>query len=144
MQEKYDVVESSASIIARQLYEQQGISRSKICSTDLSDIYHGLTAVYPPANLSHAADMLASVDQSADNNPEPFWGVIVETREHQALETVISSFLEVCKIPVQLFHGALNREFIMSTAGSGNSCLVAEKSWYSRLTQYVVAKVTIH
>lgn len=115
MQENYDAMESSASIIARQLYEQQGISRSKICSADLSDVYQGLTTVYPPANVSLAVEMLASVEQPAGNDPEPFWGVIVETRKHLALEKVISSVLEVCKIPVQLFHSAFNREFILST-----------------------------
>lgn len=116
MQVKSDVVESSATTIARQIYEQQGITRSDICNADLSDIYHGLTTVYPPANIAQAGDMLARVDRSAGENCEPFWGVIVETRKHHALEAVISSVLEVCNIPVQLFHGARNREFIMSTS----------------------------
>jgi len=119
MQENHDIVESSASIIAKQLFEQQGITRSDICGADISEIYRDLTVAYPPANFTRASEMLAGVDQVSGDDPEPFWGVIVETRKHPALETVISSVLEVCKIPVQLFHGSHNIDFIMSTSVAG-------------------------
>ena len=42
-------------------------------------------------------------------------GVIVETREHHALEAVILNVHKRCKIPIQLFHGTNNLKFILST-----------------------------
>lgn len=115
MKKNSDIVKSSASIIARQLYEQKGISRSDISSVDLSEIYRELRTIHPSVDNARTAEILAEVEQTTDDNPEPFWGVIVETREHPSLEAVISSVSEVCEIPVQLFHGASNREFILST-----------------------------
>jgi hypothetical protein len=46
-------------------------------------------------------------------------GVIVETRRHRALESVVLNFSRTLKIPIQLFHGTGNLEFIMSGAISG-------------------------
>lgn len=40
------------------------------------------------------------------------WGVIVETREHPALEYVICQFSERLNIGIQLFHGVANESFI--------------------------------
>ncbi len=45
----------------------------------------------------------------------PVSGVIVETREHPALEFVVNQVALKLQIPILLIHGLKNREFILST-----------------------------
>jgi len=42
-------------------------------------------------------------------------GVIVETRKSVDLEFVVTNFIQQTKLPVQLFHGLGNKEFILSS-----------------------------
>ncbi|HET8701864.1 MAG TPA: DUF5672 family protein [Nitrococcus sp.] len=42
-------------------------------------------------------------------------GVIIETRAHPALEYVVGNFIRELGIPVQLYHGKCNKDYILST-----------------------------
>jgi hypothetical protein len=107
---------SSASLIAQQLLEDRGISRDRISSADLLHVYRDLAVVFPFADLRQADGMLQSVKPPPIiSDSAQYLGVIIETRKHHALETVVENVLDVCGIPIQLFHGNTNREFIMST-----------------------------
>ena len=107
---------SSASLIAQQLLEDRGIPRDRISSADLLHVYRDLAVVFPFADLRQAEGMLQSVKPPPVNNdPAQYLGIIIETRKHHALETVVENVLDACGIPIQLFHGKMNREFILST-----------------------------
>lgn len=109
-------MESSAREIARKFRDRRGRRHATIESADLRDTYRKLSAVFRPTDPSIAAGLLATASRPDGQDRQPFWGVIVETRKHKALEPVVLSITEVCDIPVQLFHGKANREFIQSTA----------------------------
>jgi len=59
---------------------------------------------------------LAPAEKPVDDN---VWGVIVETREHPALEFIINHFSEQLGIGIQLFHGTANESFIMESKIAG-------------------------
>jgi hypothetical protein len=95
---------------------RRGIPRDQIRGEHLTDVYRRLK------NIASAPDFV-SISQSLPRpgpamvDPDgPVLGVIIETRRHPALEFVVSNFSRTLKIPIQLFHGSGNLEFIMSSA----------------------------
>jgi len=103
---------SSAWLLARSLVTEYGITRDAICGRHLAAFYESLNRVFPDGIERPVDDAFIGLPADPEPSAEPFWGVIIETREHPALFTVLSNVLERCNVPVQLFHGRGNRDFI--------------------------------
>ena len=107
-------VESSAAELAYKAKTQLGVNRTDITAQHAEPVYQSMP------KLSVAADFSLIDDIAIGNNKQAalsadVTGVIVETREHHALEAVILNVHKRCKIPIQLFHGTNNLKFILST-----------------------------
>jgi hypothetical protein len=92
---------------------EKGIGRAAICDTQLRPLYAALSrSVYSPLGAGIARPGLNS-----NNTPvgDAVWGVIVETREHPALEYVVCQFSKQLNVGIQLFHGTANRSFIQDS-----------------------------
>ena len=110
----YRKMNSPQSIAAS--LERRGITREQVRGEHLVDVYRRLN------NLVSAPDF-GSIKESLPSRPPTMVGlynavigVIVETRRHPALESVVLNFNRTLKIPIQLFHGTGNLECIMSSA----------------------------
>jgi hypothetical protein len=107
-------VNSPRSIAAR--LERRGITRDQVRGEHLADVYRRLKS------LASAPDFVAIRESIPSGSPTmgcpdgAVVGVIVETRRHPALESVVLNFSRILNIPIQLFHGTGNLEFIMSSA----------------------------
>ena len=93
--------------------DRLGVCREKINGAHLASIYRRLKRLSSAPDFTGSRDLLSSeLTYIADQNC-PVLGVIVETRRHPALEFVVSCFEKRLHIPIQLFHGRRNLEFIM-------------------------------
>ena len=92
---------------------KNGIDRAAICDEHLKPLYAALTK---SAHTPLQADIQA-LELQASEKPvkDMVWGVIVETREHPALEYVVCQFSEKLNIGIQLFHGTANESFIRAS-----------------------------
>ena len=94
--------------------DEEGIEQSEIRADHLQWRLPYLEAVFPLVPECSPEGFLPDrvlVETHCDESE--LWGVIVETRQHPALERVIQSILDACNAPVQLFHGTDNLEFIL-------------------------------
>ncbi|WP_040482057.1 DUF5672 family protein [Luminiphilus syltensis] len=105
---------SSASILAQQITLRTGTPREHLGSEHIADLGSTLSKIFPDATECVVSEAFAHLEFDPEPSGEPLWGVIVETREHPALHTVLHNIISHCAIPVQLFHGAENRNFIYS------------------------------
>jgi len=106
--------QSSGAALAHQLSVSYGIHQSEIQAKHVDSVYKEMPRINSVADFSATEGIfLGSHDVSAPS--DAVFGVIVETREHQALETVIKNVIEQCGIRVQLFHGTANLDFILSS-----------------------------
>ena len=94
--------------------DEEGIEQSKIRADHLQWRLPYLEAVFPLVPGRCPEDLLPDrVLAETHCDESELWGVIVETRQHPALERVIQSILDACHVAVQLFHGTDNLEFIL-------------------------------
>jgi hypothetical protein len=107
--------ENSATKLIRESLGRPDLDQNTICPTLLHEMYRSATPCYGTPDLSFARRVLALNSQSPDELNTPFYGVIVETRKHRALEQVVSTVVNTLGIPIQLFHGNTNKEFIMQS-----------------------------
>ena len=103
-------IETSAAELVRKSRGRPDLDESTICPTLLHQLYRSATQCYEVANPGFARRVLPVGRGSPDEGNPPFYGVIVETRKHRALEKVICSVLNTLDVPIQLFHGATNKE----------------------------------
>lgn len=106
--------QSSAAELASNLYIQHGIRRPEITAKHTESIYRSMPILNVAADFSLIEGMVINKDSQADLAADVF-GVVVETREHFALEAVVLNIHKKCKIPIQIFHGPNNLDFILST-----------------------------
>jgi hypothetical protein len=107
--------ESTAASLTRELLGK-GVQPERVTSEHIMHVYKGL-------KKSPAAPDFSSIDAlwPTQLNPCidetcPLLGVIVETRKHPAIERVINNIVANVGIPVQVFHGKSNLEFVMATS----------------------------
>ncbi len=105
--------QSSAAALAHQLSVSYGIRRSEIQAKHIHSVYQEMPRIDSVADFS-AIDNVLQENHEVSVSSDTVFGVIVETREHHALETVIENVIEQCGIRVQLFHGTTNLNFILS------------------------------
>lgn len=97
---------------------KKGIRRDEIGGAHLASVYRRLARLSSAPNFSSVREFLPGDSCCATELNHPILGVIVETRRHSALEYVIHNFQERLQIPIQLFHGRSNFDFIMSSSVS--------------------------
>lgn len=105
---------STAQITARDLI-RRGIPREEFSGEHIRHVYASTRKLSSQPDFESINGILpdAPLTQTDKNSA---CGIIVETRKHADLERVIQNFIENTHIPVQLFHGRSNLDFIMSTA----------------------------
>jgi len=104
--------------VAQEL-RRRGIERDQIKSEHLAHVYRRMRNLASAPDFTSVADLMPNRPPSGIDPDRPVVGVIVETRKHPLLEFVVSNFSRTLEIPIQIFHGKENREFIISTAISG-------------------------
>lgn len=103
---------------------EYGIDRSEIRGAHLQAHLEALPGIFSTSPARSADELLPDSGLTQDSSDtRKLWGVIVETREHRALEQVILSVVKKCDAPVQLFHGRRNRDFVQS---SGLAALICD------------------
>ena len=99
--------------------EHRGITRDHIRGEHLADVYRRLNDIASAPDFASIRESLPGRGPTTVAADSPVLGVIVETRRHPALEFVVLNFSRTLKVPIQLFHGSGNLEFIMSTEIAG-------------------------
>lgn len=107
---------STAATVAGSIMRRLGIVRGEIRGEHIDGILAGLKRVFPAIDRSGGEGVFAGLPLEAPAGSEPLWGVIVETREHQALPTVVRNVVACCGIPVQIFHSQENLGFIHASS----------------------------
>jgi hypothetical protein len=92
---------------------EKGICRNKVSGKHLEHLYDALRKT-PHSPLASRIE-LPGVNSTHAVMGSEVCGVIIETREHPALEFVVCQFSERLNIPIQLFHGETNKNFIMNS-----------------------------
>ncbi len=115
---------------------KQGIVEEDIRDQHILSLYTHLNKVpsMPQYDLIDNI-FLENLTQKIENNSSVL-GVIVETRKHQALEKVVNKFAQKLNIPIQIFCGKDNYDFILSTTISK---LIQNKKVY--ITQLNVSEL---
>ena len=108
-------IKTSAAELIRKSQGRPDLDESRICPTLLHQLYRSATQSYEVADPGFARRVLPVDGGGSDEGSTPFYGVIVETRKHRALENVICSVVNTLNIPIQLFHGTTNKEFILQS-----------------------------
>ena len=103
---------SSATTIAAKIMEQYGLSCGQIRSEHLQANLPFLNKIFPNTTEQPVGDAFKGLPTDPEPAPEPTWAVMIETRAHPALESVLSNVSRCCGIPIQLFHSKDNREFV--------------------------------
>lgn len=98
--------------------QRRGIGRAEISSKHLAHVYRRLNDTAGAPDFSSVKGLLPRHSPAGVAFDGSVLGVIVETRRHPALEHVVLNFSRTLRIPIQLFHGTENRDFIMSSAVS--------------------------
>ena len=103
---------SSATTIAAKIIEQYGLSCDQIRSEHLQANLPSLNKVFPDTTEQPVDGAFKGLPTDPEPAPEPTWAVMIETRAHPALESVLSNVSRCCGIPIQLFHSKDNRDFV--------------------------------
>jgi uncharacterized protein DUF5672 len=106
---------STATVVSGDLLKE-GVLRANITGEHIRHVYSSLKRLSSAPDFTSLDEMLPSRSEVPIDTVCPIWGVIVETREHPALDRVVNNFLDNVQIPIQIFHGNKNLEFIMSTS----------------------------
>lgn len=96
----------------RDLLRVKNITPENVCSVHLKEVYARLKSF-------EGAPQFGWLDKIINENSEkpklrniPVLGVIIETREHPLLVSVVKNVIERTGVDVQIFHGTSNKEFI--------------------------------
>lgn len=92
---------------------RKDVSRDNIEESDLQQFYSSLQRFRDAPDFSTIKSICSLINQTTDNTSDLLNGVIVETREHKALEAVVDNVISTLNIPIQLFHGTTNLDFIL-------------------------------
>jgi hypothetical protein len=112
--------ESAAARLARH-FAARGMAISDIMGEQLIELYQALGQ---SAKAPNWREMISEgLQPYTSPDPAGVLGVIVETRQHPALEYVVELFSQYLQIPIQVFHGARNEALIR---GSSISTLLAQ------------------
>ncbi|MEH6552198.1 MAG: DUF5672 family protein [Pseudomonadales bacterium] len=103
---------SSATRLAEEL-ATQSIPRSDINDWHLREFYSALNR---HSSAPGSSDPYLLDDLQAPAAEHDALAVIIETRPHPALALVIDNVINTCHIPVQLFHGSDNLDFILQSS----------------------------
>lgn len=106
--------ESTATLVSQELLKT-GILQAEMTSEHIMYVYDSLHWMSSSPDFTSPGEILPPPSEKAIDEFRPVWGVIVETRKHPALERVVHNFLNNNQIPIQIFHGKTNLDFIMST-----------------------------
>jgi len=106
--------ESTAEIISRELLNK-GVLQENIASVYIMHVYSSLKITPFAPDFSSINGMLPDPGDTTISEKYPILGVIVETRKNPALDIVVNDFVNNIQIPIQIFHGKSNLDFIMST-----------------------------
>lgn len=96
------------------------LKNNNISSDDINDqhilyVYEGMNKLADSPDFSSIVDILPDFTTKEINKSDVF-SIIVETRKHPALEYVVRNLNKNTNIPIQIFHGRKNLDFIMSTS----------------------------
>ncbi|MCC3862332.1 DUF5672 family protein [Pseudemcibacter aquimaris] len=105
---------SSAQIIYK-ILTKQGVCRENIVGSHIAHMYNSLRTLSSVPDFQSIVGILPNQRKHELGEDVPVLGVIVETREHPQLSFVIENVIENTGIPVQLFHGEKNLEFILNS-----------------------------
>jgi len=106
--------ESTAEIVSRDLLTK-GVLRADITSEHILHVYSSLKKISNAPDFASIGEILPNQCENTINKLFPIWAVIVETRKHPALDRVVDYLIKNTQIPIQIFHGNNNLDFIMST-----------------------------
>jgi hypothetical protein len=118
---QYSSPKKAAGII-----KKKGVSINDLSSDDLCFVYEKLNSWEDAPTLRGKKTIEKALSNIKFSNvvDDEYVGVIIETREHSALEFVVCNFVKSTGGRVQLFHGLSNTSFILN---SGIGKLVSEK-----------------
>jgi hypothetical protein len=100
----------------KEMLENKGISQTLAKGSNLNFIYKKLKWRPHGPDLKIIDNILNKSTTIDPDETTPLWGLILETRNHPFLELVINNFVAKLNIPVQLFHGTGNENFINTSA----------------------------
>lgn len=92
-----------------------GLAIDDFGTTELSTLYANLHPTKDQAAFGEIAGMFDNIPTPPMPDQDECLGVIIETREHPLLEKVVIDFIERTGNRVQIFHGLLNRDFILGS-----------------------------
>lgn len=95
-------------------FARKGIARDEITGEHLSHVYRRLKILPGAPNFSQIAEILPKHAPRFPAANSAIVGVIIETRRHPKLEPLVSSFSRALNIPIRLFHGTENLDWLMS------------------------------
>lgn len=104
---------TAEQLVAR--FDRRGIPRAAITSEHVRPYYRRLRRTSGAADFAGVAPLLESLAPNTSMPPTPVTGVIVETRRHPNLGAVVRAFHSQLRIPIQIFHGEGNRDFVRAT-----------------------------
>jgi hypothetical protein len=107
--------QSTARVVSEELLKK-GVLEANITGEDIGHVYRSLRRLSSAPDFTSLDEILPSRCAVSIDMRCPIWGVIVETREHPAIDRVVNNFIDNVQIPIQIFHGNRNLEFIMSTS----------------------------
>ncbi len=109
---------TSAARLARS-FSRRGITRDRIRGADLAPFYRDLRRLGVAPRMERVAALLPRGEPLPARAGTPLWGVIVETRRHPLLESVVRNVSDALAIPIQIFHGRDTAEFVRSGSIGG-------------------------
>jgi len=106
--------ESTAQSTLRELLNK-GVRQENITSKHIMHVYSSSKKILSAPDFAPINGILLNQSNTTIDETSPIWGIIVETRKHPAIDFVVNNFINNTQIPVQIFHGKNNLDFIMST-----------------------------
>lgn len=107
--------EATAEKLKRNLLNK-GVLTKDIRSEHIIDVYSSLNQISSAPNFISSNGLLPTKHDKIKEESPPVVGVIVETRRHKEIDFIVNNFINTLNIPVQIFHGNNNLDYIMSTS----------------------------
>lgn len=100
-----------------------GISQTEITPQHVRSCYERLNKLDGAPDFAAVAPLLDALEPADSASACPVLGVIVETRRHPNLGPVLRAFSSL-KIPIQVFHGEANQEFLFASLPADESSAI--------------------
>jgi hypothetical protein len=107
--------QSTAAVVSEDLLKG-GVQQANITGEHIGHVYSSLKRLASAPDFTSVDEILPNRGEVPIDTQCPVCGVIVETREHPAIDRVVNNFVDNVQVPIQIFHGNSNLEFIMSTS----------------------------